>query len=71
MMEKIIYGLFWYIPNEKYENNKVCLWNKDLISESGAEPAGETDCDVDKESVVATEGNNESNFEPNTPTVPN
>lgn len=74
IMEKIIYGLFWYIPNEKYEKNKVCLWNKDLISESGAEPAGETDCHVDKESVVAIEVNNdrhESNFEANAPNAPN
>ena len=41
MMEKIIYGLFWYIPNENYEKNKACLWNKDLVAEAGMEPNGE------------------------------
>lgn len=67
MMEKIIYGLFWYIPHEKYENNLVCLWNKDLLAEAGMEPSGEK-CDADTDSVAAAPGNNdrnESNFEPN------
>lgn len=76
MMEKIIYGLFWYIPNERYENNLVCLWNKDLVAEAGMEPTGEK-CDVstnnNASSVNAIEGNNDrniSNFEENETEAP-
>ncbi len=50
MMEKIIYGLFWYIPNETYEKNLMCRWNKELIKEAGAEPTNE-DCDAPSVSV--------------------
>jgi len=44
MMEKIIYGLFWYIPNKTYEQNLMCRWNTELVKEAGSEPTGE-DCD--------------------------
>ncbi len=70
MMEKIIYGLFWYIPNKDYEKNLMCLWNKELVKEAGAEPTDE-DCDAPSNinSIHAVSGNNDrriENFEENT-----
>jgi hypothetical protein len=68
MMEKIIYGLFWYIPNKTYEQNLMCRWNIDLVKEAGAEPTGE-DCDAPSSangnSVAAQPGNNDRSPEPN------
>lgn len=59
MIEKIIYGLFWYIPNENYEKNLVCRWNKDLVAEAGMEPNGDN-CDASSNNtsnVAAVEPN--------------
>jgi hypothetical protein len=53
MMEKIIYGLFWYIPNKTYEQNLMCRWNNELVKEAGAEPTGE-DCDAPSASTAPT-----------------